>query len=122
MQPEANGDQSAAPPQAPVRSTVTDYTVAQGDTIQTVADKFQVMPETVMGSNGIFDAQQDLAVGQVLHIPTIERDVRVPTEKDTLDTISRRFQVDPETVTEYPPNNMTDGTLKPGTPIVCRAA
>jgi murein DD-endopeptidase MepM/ murein hydrolase activator NlpD len=118
VQPSANGGQNAAPQQPPARTTVTPYTVVQGDTIQSVAARFQVLPETVMGSNGIFDAQQDLTPGQVLNIPPIDGMYYVPTGKDTLDTISRRFQVDPETVSEYPPNNMADGTIKPGVPIV----
>ncbi len=118
VQPSANGGQNAAPQQAPARTTVTAYTVVQGDTIQSVAAQFQVLPETVMGSNGLFDAQQNLTPGQVLNIPPIDGMYYVPTGKDTLDTISRRFQVDPETVSEYPPNNMADGTIKPGVPIV----
>jgi murein DD-endopeptidase MepM/ murein hydrolase activator NlpD len=116
-QPGANGDQNAAP-QAPVSTTVTAYTVVQGDTVQSVAARFQVMPETVMGSNGIFDSQQDLTAGQVLQIPPIDGMYYVPAANDTLDTISRHFQIDPEVVKEYPPNNMADGVLKPGVPIV----
>jgi murein DD-endopeptidase MepM/ murein hydrolase activator NlpD len=116
IQPGENQDGEAGQPEA--RTTVTDYTVAQGDTVQSVADKFQVMPETVMGSNGIYDPQEDLAAGRVLHIPPMDGMYYVPTEKDTLETISRRFQVDPETVSEYGPNNMADGVVKPGVAIV----
>jgi murein DD-endopeptidase MepM/ murein hydrolase activator NlpD len=117
VQPGSPGNQNPAP-KAPVRATVTAYTVVQGDTIQSVAAKFQVMPETVMGSNGIFDAQQALTPGQVLQIPPIDGMYYVPTASDTLDTISRRFQVDPAMVTAYSPNNLADGVLKPGAPIV----
>ena len=54
----------------------------------------------------------------MLNIPPIDGMYYVPTAKDTLDTISRRFQVDPEVVTEYGPNDMADGVVKAGQPIL----
>lgn len=122
-QPDSSAGANAAPgtqanPASPVRTDVTAYTVAQGDTIETIADKFSVMPETVMGSNGIFDVQEELAPGRVLQVPPIDGMYYVPKQGDTLDSIARHFLADPAVITTYAPNNLADGTLKPGQPIV----
>ena len=67
VQPDAGQPGCVLP--GPVRDGVTAYTVVQGDTVQSVADKFQVMPETVMGSNGIYDLEQDLTPGPGAEYP-----------------------------------------------------
>lgn len=117
-QPVDGTEQNSVPDAAAVRTTVTAYTVAQGDTIQSVADKFQVLPETIMGSNGIYDGDESLVAGRVLNIPPIDGMYYVPKANDTLDTIARRFQVDPSVIAAYEPNNMADGVVKPGQPII----
>jgi murein DD-endopeptidase MepM/ murein hydrolase activator NlpD len=106
------------PPPVAVRTDVVAYTVGEGDTLDAIAAEFKVMPETILGSNGIYDAEEALQVGRVLQIPPIDGMYYVPNEGDTVDTIARRFQVDPKEVMAYAPNNMTDGVVKPGKPIV----
>ncbi len=105
--------------QQPVeRTTVTAYTVQAGDTIESVAAKFNVMPETVMGSNGIWDSEEELAAGRVLQVPPIDGMYYVPKEGDTLDSVARKFQADPSMIEGYAANNAADGTLTVGQPIV----
>lgn len=106
-----------AQPAAP-RTDVVQYTVAEGDTIESVAAKFNVMPETVMGSNGIFDQSEALQVGRTLAVPPIDGMYYVPNEGDTLDTIARRFQADPAAIASYAPNAIEGGVVQPGKPIV----
>ncbi|MEO8286684.1 MAG: LysM peptidoglycan-binding domain-containing protein [Chloroflexota bacterium] len=124
VQPEAgqpaDPGQAGAPAPAPVesRGKVITYTVAQGDTIQSVADKFDLLPETVMGSNGLYDARAALAAGRTLNIPPFDGMYYTPAEGDTVDSIARRFQVDPAVIIEYTPNNITGGAVTVGQAII----
>src|SRR5207237_4689695 len=93
---------------------VAHYTVARGDTIESIADKFDLMPETVMGSNGIFDSEEDLAPGRVLVVPPVDGMYYVPQEGDTLESVARRFQVDPSDIAAYKDNDIgPDGAIEP---------
>ena len=77
------------------------------------------MPETVMGSNGIFDSQQDLAVGQVLVIPPIDAMYYVAAKGDTIDSIAQSFQVEPAAITGYQGNNLdASGAIREGQPLL----
>jgi murein DD-endopeptidase MepM/ murein hydrolase activator NlpD len=117
IEPGAPAPDPQAQPVAP-RTDVVQYTVAAGDTIESVAAKFNVMPETVMGSNGIFDQSEQLPEGRTLAVPPIDGMFYVPNEGDTLDTIARRFQADPAAIVSYAPNAIEGGVVQPGKPIV----
>src|SRR4051812_22461018 len=66
QQPAANPAQPVSPAQAAEQRVLklTQYVVVAGDTIDSIANKFNIMPETVMGSNDIFDSEEALAPGQ----------------------------------------------------------
>lgn len=100
------------------RTNVTAYTVVAGDTVQSVAAKFDVMPETVMGSNGIWDSEEELVAGRVLQVPPIDGMYYVPKDGDTVDSVARKFQADPSLITGYAANNAADGAIKTGQPLV----
>jgi murein DD-endopeptidase MepM/ murein hydrolase activator NlpD len=117
VEPGAPAPEPQAQPVAP-RTDVINYTVAPGDTIESVAAKFNVMPETVMGSNGIFDQSEQLPAGRTLAVPPIDGMYYMPNQGDTLDTIARRFQVDPASVAAYAPNAIEGGAVQPGKPLV----
>ena len=101
-----------------VRTSVTAYTVQAGDTVELVAAKFDVLPETVMGSNGIWDSAEELAAARVLQVPPIDGMYYVPVAGDTVDAVARKFQADPSLVTGYGPNNVAGGVLTVGQPIL----
>ena len=120
QQPGASGapQQPGAAGKAAV-GTVTKYVVARGDSIQSIADKFNVMPETVMGSNGIFDLEEALAPGRVLMVPPIDGMYYVVTPGDTLESVANRFQVDPSDLFQYPGNKIDkSGALQAGQALV----
>jgi murein DD-endopeptidase MepM/ murein hydrolase activator NlpD len=114
----ATGGTTAEAEAAQTRTAVTAYTVQAGDTVASVAAKFNVMAETVMGSNAIWDSEQELDPGQILFVPPIDGMYYVPKAGDTLDSVSRYFQADPSLIVAYGPNNMADGTVKVGQPLV----
>ena len=117
VEPGAPAADPQGQPVAP-RTDVVNYTVAEGDTIESVAAKFNVMPETIMGSNGIFDSSEQLPAGRTLAVPPIDGMYYVPNEGDTIDTIARRFQADPASIAAYAPNAIEGDVVQPGKPIV----
>lgn len=121
-QPQAQQQTQQQPgPQAPgsiAAGPVVKYTVAQGDTIESIAKKFDLMPETVMGSNGIYDSEEILAAGRLLMIPPIDGMYYVPTSSDTLQTVAERFQVEPDAIAAYAGNKLQNGHIIPGQPLV----
>lgn len=113
------GQQVQASGPVPRSADVNRYTVVQGDTIDVIAQKFSVMPETVMGSNGILDPEEVLALGRVLIIPPIDGMYYVAAKGDTVTEVAHRFQVDPEAIISYSANKInSDGTIEEGTPLV----
>ena len=117
-EPDVSGQPATPQVNVPTTVAVTRYTIAQGDTIASVAKAFNVMPETIMGSNGIYDATQDLTVGETLNIPPVDGMYYVPAEGDTLETVAQRFGVHPEVISSYAPNNVAAGGIKSGQAIV----
>jgi murein DD-endopeptidase MepM/ murein hydrolase activator NlpD len=101
-----------------VRTTVTAYAVEAGDSVESIAAKFNVLPETLMGSNGIWDSEEELAAGRTLQVPPFDGMYYVPHEGDTVDSVARRFQADPTLLMAYGPNDAADGVLEVGKPIL----
>jgi murein DD-endopeptidase MepM/ murein hydrolase activator NlpD len=116
----ANNSVNQAPGTAPQAATgnAVQYTVAQGDTIESIAAKYKLLPETVMGSNGIYDPEEQLTSGRVLVIPPIDAMYYVVAQGDTLDSIAQRFQVEPDVIASYQVNNISNGAVQPGQAIL----
>jgi murein DD-endopeptidase MepM/ murein hydrolase activator NlpD len=111
-------DQQPEPSAGKNAGTIVHYTVAQGDTIRGLANEYNVMPETIMGSNGIYDVQEDLAAGRVLVIPPVDGMYYVAQEGDTLEGIARYYQVEPSAITSFAGNNVAGGVVKAGQALV----
>ncbi|MFL5735124.1 MAG: LysM peptidoglycan-binding domain-containing protein, partial [Chloroflexia bacterium] len=107
------------PTDGPAATDATRYTVARGDTVESIAAKFKLMPETLMGSNGIYDSEENLAPGRVLVVPPIDAMYYVAHKGDTLDSIAQAFQVDPSIISDYKGNGLgPDGAIKEGQPLL----
>jgi murein DD-endopeptidase MepM/ murein hydrolase activator NlpD len=95
------------------------YSVVEGDTIESVAAKFKVLPETVMGSNGIYDPSEALAPGRALMVPPVDGMYYVVAPGDTLHSVAHKFQVNPDVIASYAANKVgPNGELTEGAPLV----
>lgn len=102
---------------APVKA-ITEYTVARGETIRGIAAKFDLMPETIMGANNILDVREALKPDQKLLILPVDGMYHVAKEGDTVESIARRYQADPNAILSYDPNRIKDGIVQADQPIV----
>ena len=106
---------------------IITYTVKTGDTIFSLADRFNLTPETVLWSNydTLVDNPNLLSPGQVLVIPPVDGVYYLWQPGDTLDSVAGRFNVDPQTILDYPGNRVALGgvgasnsSLEPGTGLM----
>jgi len=111
-----------------------NYTVKSGDSVWSIARRYEVSVDTLLASNGM-KTGKDLRVGQKLYIPAVgEAETRAQQTKarsalkevthrvqsgDTIWNIARRYKVDPKTILGY--NNLDrDAVLQPGQEIRIR--
>ncbi len=95
------------------------YRVKSGDTLVTVARRFDVSMKTLWWANNL-KSKDDLHIGQVLRIPPVSGLVIVVKDTDTLDSLSVQYNVRASKVIEL--NGLDDPTLVVGQVLVLPGA
>lgn len=95
------------------RSELTTYTVEAGDTLFTIAARFNLLPETVLWSNryNIGDDPHMIFPGQQLLIMPVDGTMHVWTEGEGLNGVAAFYQVTPEDIINYPGNHLSLDTI-----------
>jgi LysM repeat protein len=104
------------------RSGVVTYTVASGDTLFGIADKFGLKPETVLWGN-YFVLKDDphlLIPGQVLNILPVDGIYHFVTSDNTLEKLAKFYGVKVEDIVDWPSNGLdpSNPVLLPGVSLV----
>ncbi|HEX5456031.1 MAG TPA: LysM peptidoglycan-binding domain-containing protein [Candidatus Saccharimonadales bacterium] len=94
---------------------IIHYTVKQGDTVQSLADKFGITPETIRLSNNL--GGDTLTVGMDLLISPVNGLVYRVQPGDTPESVAAKFRADTSQVISFNDVELTH-KLKPGTLIV----
>jgi murein DD-endopeptidase MepM/ murein hydrolase activator NlpD len=102
------------------RSGIITYTVQAGDTIETIAARFRLLPTTLVWSNQeVEEAPDSLSIGQVLYVLPLDGIWYTVETDDTVDGIAEKFKAKSEDIINSPLNNLAGGAnLLPGTKIV----
>jgi murein DD-endopeptidase MepM/ murein hydrolase activator NlpD len=101
--------ETIAPTEA--RSGIITYTVQSGDTIETIAARFRLMPTSIVWSNKDVEDEPDrLSIGQTIYIPPIDGIWYTVANDDTLSGIAASFKAKPEEIVSYPMNNLKAGS------------
>lgn len=90
------------------RDEVLDYIVQSGDTLSSVAHKFDVSGETIMWANDLTGKNPILKPGQVLKIPPVTGVVHKVKRGETVYSIAKKYDVDPQKILNYPFNDFVD--------------
>ncbi len=90
-----------------VRGDVTQYTVAQGDTLSMIADKFGISVDTIRWQNNL-GSRDAIKAGQVLEILPITGISHKVKKGDTVYSIAKKYDVDPQVIVNYPFNSFTN--------------
>lgn len=110
----------AAAKPAESRTGIITYTVKPGDNVETIAQRFGLLPTTIVWSNREIEDNPDvLRVGQVLNILPVDGILYTVEANDTLSSIAERFKADVDDILNSPLNNLASGAnLLPGMRIV----
>jgi len=101
------------------RQEVITYTVAKGDSVFEIADKFNLRPETVLWGNYtvLFDNPDQIAVGMQLTIPPTDGVLYQWQPGDSLESVAGRFEARTEDILHWPGNqlDLIDPQVAPNT-------
>lgn len=110
------------------RTQVIKYVVQPGDTIIGIAEKFGLMPQTVLWGNYyvLKDDVHRLRPGQELNILPVDGTYYEWQPGDGLNAVAKYFGVTPDVIINYPANNLnpdaitdfSNPDIKPGTWLI----
>jgi murein DD-endopeptidase MepM/ murein hydrolase activator NlpD len=105
---------------AQARAGIITYTVAPGDNVETIAQRFGLLPTTVVWSNDEVEDNPDvLRVGQVLNILPQDGIWYTVQADDTLSSIAGKFKANVDDIIKSSLNNLNAGSnLLPGQRLV----
>lgn len=95
------------------RFDLTTYTVQQGDTVEGIAQKFGLRPQSIFWGNYdvLFDDPHRLFPGDELKILPADGLLYEWHAGDGLNGVAEFFKVDPEAIVEWPGNNLNKETV-----------
>jgi murein DD-endopeptidase MepM/ murein hydrolase activator NlpD len=89
------------------RSDVVAYKVASGDTLSSLATKYNVSIETIKWANNLGDSDA-LTPNQSLNIPPVTGVVYQVKAGDNLDSVAKSYSADKQTIADFPFNYIDD--------------
>jgi murein DD-endopeptidase MepM/ murein hydrolase activator NlpD len=90
-----------------VRDREVEYTVAPGDTVSAIAEKFGVSMDTIRWENKLVSVSS-IKPGQKLRILPVSGVLHKVTRGETIYTIAKKYEANPQAVVDYPFNNFAD--------------
>jgi len=103
------------------RIDVVTYTVQVGDTVQSIADRFDLAPETIMWANpAIEDAPDLLRIGQEVAVLPVDGVYHEVETDDTLASIAEEYDASVQAIVDCPYNELesADDTLAEGRMLI----
>jgi len=110
------------------RQEIVKYTVQEGDTVFGIAEKYGLEPETILWGNyfTLLDDPHNLSPGQELDILPVNGTLYEWQAGDGLNGVAKFFGVEPETILDYPGNNLDQAAIgdyahpniQPGTSLI----
>lgn len=88
------------------RDKIEDYSVEGGDTLETIAKKFDISVDTIKWAN---DLESDtIKPGQVLKIPPVTGVVHKVTSGENVYNIAKKYHTDAQKIVNFPFNDFAD--------------
>jgi LysM repeat protein len=104
------------PTAAPVNHQPFLYTVAAGETLTTIANKFHVTVAEIRWSNSNLYSSDSVATGDQIVVPPIHGVVVVTKPTDTVQTLATKYSVDPQVIIDF--NRLRSAALTSGMTLV----
>jgi len=90
-----------------VRDKAIEYVVQDGDTVSTIADKFDVSIDTIRWQNDL-KSQNAIKVGQVLQIPPVTGVSHKVQKGDTVYSIAKKYDSSAQSIVDFPYNTFVN--------------
>lgn len=90
------------------RSEVLEYTVENGDTLESIGKKFGVSMDTIRWSNSSITSVNSIKQGQVIKIPPVTGVVHTVKSGETVYSIAKKYDVDAQVIVDFPFNTFTN--------------
>ncbi len=87
---------------------IVDYTVQEGETLSQIAEKHNLNVDTVLWANGLDSAKVKIRQGQVLKIPPVDGVIHKVKKGETVYSIAKKFEANPQAMVDYPFNEFTN--------------
>ncbi len=101
------------------KGSIQEYEVVSGDTIEKIAEKFNVTPETILWANDLKKTSQ-IHVGQKIVIIPVSGASYLIKSGDTISQISEKFNISQKELIEF--NKLEDGKIQIGEVIIIPGA
>ncbi len=88
------------------RDKVISYTVARGDTISTIAQKFGISADTIRWENNL--SNDDISVGDALDILPVSGIAHKVSSGDTVYSIAKKYDTDAQKIVDFPFNEFAN--------------
>ena len=88
------------------RDKIIEYTVQEGDTVASIADKFGVSPDTLRWQNDI--SKDKIKIGETLMILPVSGVSHKVQKGDTVYSIAKKYDSSPQAIVDFPFNTFTN--------------
>jgi murein DD-endopeptidase MepM/ murein hydrolase activator NlpD len=88
------------------RDGIVNYTVESGDTLSTIANKFDISIETIRWANDL--GNDTITAGDTIKIPPISGTVHKVQSGDNVYTIAEKYSTDAQKIVNFPFNEFSD--------------
>ncbi len=88
------------------RAEILEYEVKGGDTLSTIADKFQISQDTIKWANDLQSAT--IKPGDKLKILPVSGVSYTVVKGDTLESVAKKFSADAQNIVDFPFNDVPD--------------
>lgn len=92
---------------AKTRDKIIDYTVLEGDTISSIAEKFGVSTDTVLWQNNLGEKDR-IKPGQILEILPVSGISHKVGKGDTVYSIAKKYDTSPQSMVDFPFNSFAN--------------
>lgn len=90
------------------RQEVVSYSVRFGDSLWTIAQKFNISQDTLWANNDL-PSPDMLSIGDELTVPPVDGLIYEVRKGDTLSALAKRYKTTVEAIVEFPSNGLGEG-------------
>jgi murein DD-endopeptidase MepM/ murein hydrolase activator NlpD len=89
-----------------LRDKMLDYEIRDGDTVSSIADKFDISADTIRWQNGL--SSDTIKVGKILEILPVTGISHKVQKGDTVYSVAKKYDASPQSIVDFPYNSFVN--------------